>query len=73
MTRMILTDRQWALMEPHCLGKATDPGRTGGDARLFMEAVLWIARKRLDLVRDAARAHDAVPGLIVANWVEPGS
>jgi hypothetical protein len=27
-------------------------------------------RKRLDLARDAERAHDAVPGLIVANWVE---
>ena len=27
--------------------------------------------KRLDLARDAERAHDAVPGLIVANWVEP--
>ena len=26
--------------------------------------------KRLDLARDAARAHEAVPGLIVANWVE---
>jgi hypothetical protein len=26
--------------------------------------------KRLDLARDAARAHDAVPGLIVANWVD---
>ncbi|NEX48713.1 DUF6441 family protein [Pseudotabrizicola algicola] len=26
--------------------------------------------KRLDLARDAARAHDAVPGLIVAKWVE---
>jgi transposase len=26
------------------LGKPTDPGRTGGDARLFLEAVLWIAR-----------------------------
>ena len=24
--------------------------------------------KRLDLARDAAAAHDAVPGLIVANW-----
>jgi len=23
----------------------------------------------LDLARDAERAHDAVPGLIVANWV----
>jgi hypothetical protein len=27
-------------------------------------------RKRLDLARDAERAHDSVPGLIVANWVE---
>jgi len=26
--------------------------------------------KRLDLARDAERAHDAVPGLIVANWAE---
>ncbi|HIC67230.1 MAG TPA: hypothetical protein EYO87_14765 [Paracoccus sp.] len=26
--------------------------------------------KPLDLARDAERAHDAVPGLIVANWVE---
>ena len=26
--------------------------------------------KRLDLARDAERAHDAVPGLIVANWVD---
>ena len=26
--------------------------------------------KRLDLARNAERAHDAVPGLIVAKWVE---
>ena len=39
-----MTDAQWALMGPHCLGKSTDPGRTGGDARRFFEAVLWIAR-----------------------------
>jgi len=26
--------------------------------------------KRLDLDRDALRAHNSVPGLIVANWVE---
>ena len=44
MTRLILTDAQWSRIAPHCLGKASDPGRTGGDARLFVEAVLWIAR-----------------------------
>ena len=42
--RFVISDRQWALMAPHCLGKKTDPGRTGGDGRLFLEAVLWIAR-----------------------------
>ena len=44
MTRMILTNAQWELMEPHFLGKKSDPGRTGSDTRLFVEAVLWIAR-----------------------------
>lgn len=44
MDRYILTDAQWAKIEPHCLGKATDPGRTGTNNRLFIEAVLWIAR-----------------------------
>jgi transposase len=42
--RFVITDRQWSLIEPHCLGKKSDPGRTGGDGRLFLEAVLWIAR-----------------------------
>ena len=31
-------------MERHCLGKPGDPGRSGKDNRLFVEAVLWIAR-----------------------------
>lgn len=42
--RFGLTDAQWEEMGPFCLGKLTDPGRTGGDNRLFVEAVLWIAR-----------------------------
>ena len=44
MARMVLTDAQWVMMEPCCLGKPTDPGRSGTDNRLFLEAVLWIAR-----------------------------
>lgn len=44
MDRFILTDTQWEKMEPVCLGKPTDRGRTGGNNRLFVEAVLWIAR-----------------------------
>ncbi|MFC4173393.1 IS5 family transposase [Microvirga sp. GCM10011540] len=44
MDRYVLTDAQWAKMEPHCLGKPTDPGRSGSDNRRFIEAVLWIVR-----------------------------
>src|ERR1700681_2194796 len=44
MDRFVLTDAQWAKMEPLCLGKTGDPGRRGKDNRLFVEAVLWIAR-----------------------------
>ena len=44
MDRFVLTDAQWAKMEPLCLGKPGDPGRSGKDNRLFVEAVLWIVR-----------------------------
>jgi len=44
LTRTTLTDAQWATIAPHCLGRECDPGRTGPDPRLFVEAVLWIAR-----------------------------
>ena len=44
MERLSLSDTQWGRMEPHCLGKPSDPGRSGSDNRLFLEAVLWIAR-----------------------------
>ena len=44
MMRFCLTEAQWERMEPHCRGKNGDPGRPGTDNRLFVEAVLWIAR-----------------------------
>jgi len=44
MERFVLTDAQWAKMEPRCLGKPGDPGCCGKDNRLFVEAVLWIVR-----------------------------
>lgn len=44
IVRLVLRDDQWSKMEPHCLGKPSDPGRSGTDNRLFVEAVLWIAR-----------------------------
>jgi transposase len=42
--RFVISDEQWVLMEPCCLGKNTDPERSGNDTRLFLEGVLWIAR-----------------------------
>ena len=44
MTRRVLTDAQWAIVERFCLGTSKHPGQTRRDPRLFMEAVLWIVR-----------------------------
>jgi len=45
----------------HGCGRATVP--------IFLLVPQVKLPKRLDLNRDAARALDRVPGLIVANWV----
>ena len=45
-------------------------GRGQVTAPIFLLVPQVKLPKRLDLARDAARAHEAVPGLIVANWVE---
>jgi len=44
LDRRILSDEQWEAIAPLCLGKIGDPGQTGGNGRLFLEGVLWIAR-----------------------------
>ena len=44
-------------------------GRGQVTAPIFLLVPQVKLPKRLDLARDAERAHDAVPGLIVANWV----
>src|SRR4051795_10231316 len=36
MDRYVLTDAQWAKMEPHCRGKKSDPGRSGADNRRWL-------------------------------------
>lgn len=43
MRRMLRND-QWERIERLLPGKASDPGMTAKDNRLFLEAVLWIAR-----------------------------
>src|SRR5512139_159192 len=42
--RKQLLDEQWKRIEAFLPGKEGDRGRTGADNRLFVEAVLWIAR-----------------------------
>lgn len=44
MIRRELTDEQWRRIEELVPGKAGDKGRHGEDNRLFVDAVLWLAR-----------------------------
>jgi transposase len=44
MTRLILRDDQYRRIEAMLPGKAGDVGVTAKDNRLFVEAVLWVAR-----------------------------
>ena len=44
MDRFHLSDDQWAKIADLLPGKVGDPGRSGKDNRLFLEAVLWVAR-----------------------------
>jgi transposase len=62
MDRFVLTDAQWATREPHCLGKSGDPGRSGRNNRLFVEAVLRIART-------GSPWRDLPP--VFGNWSSP--
>lgn len=43
-SRRTLTDAQWARIETLVPGKKGDRGRTAADNRLFVDAVLWLAR-----------------------------
>ena len=42
--RYELTDAQWQRIEALLPGKASDPGRTAADNRLFVNGVLWVLR-----------------------------
>lgn len=44
MDRDVLSDAQWERIAPLLPGKEGDPGRSGADNRLFVEAVLWLVR-----------------------------
>lgn len=44
MRRYEISDYDWQRLGPLLPGKPTDVGRTAGDNRLFLNAVIWIAR-----------------------------
>jgi transposase len=44
VTRKLLSDSAWESLKPLLPGKEGDRGATAADNRLFIEAVLWIAR-----------------------------
>jgi len=44
LDRDLLSDAQWERIAPLLPGKDGDPGRSGRDNRLFVEAVLWLVR-----------------------------
>ena len=39
-----LSDEQWATVEPLLPGREGDPGKSGEDNLLFVNAVLWVAK-----------------------------
>ena len=39
-----LSEAAWVKLAPHLAGKTGDVGRTAGDNRLFLNAVLWVMR-----------------------------
>jgi putative transposase len=42
--RYELSQAQWERIAPMLPGKVSDPGRTGGDNRLFVNGCLWVLR-----------------------------
>jgi len=45
--RWPLTEEEWALIEPHLLGKEGQWGGVAKDNRLFVEAVIYLLRERI--------------------------
>lgn len=43
-SRLQLSDDKWDRIKHLCLGKDSDRGRTGTDNRLFIEALIYVAR-----------------------------
>lgn len=69
----MLRDDQWARNEHLLPSKASDPGCTAKDNRLFVEAVLWILRTGSpwrDLPKEFGRWHSTY--MRFARWCDSG-
>lgn len=72
-SRFYITDELWETIEPICLGKSSDRGRTGTDNRLFVEAVVHVARTGVpwrDLPREFGNWNTIYKRF--ARWQEAG-
>jgi hypothetical protein len=64
------SERRWRRRHGPASPSRAKTGRNQVTAPIFLLVPQVKLPKRLDLDRDAERALDGVPGLIVANWVE---
>lgn len=70
---IVLTDEQWKAIEGLLPGKSGDRGRTAKDNRLFVKAVLWLARKGSpwrDLQPEFGNSHSTY--VRFARWRDAG-
>ena len=67
---LLVADRARINTRGQAVASRAETGRNQVTAPIFLLVTQVNLPKRLDLDRDAERAHDSVPGLIVANWVE---
>ena len=77
MDRLVLSDAQWAKMEPLCLGKVGDPGRSGlrikGRPGLIeLIGDIESGRAEFGHVLGSVWIQDSHPGLVVIQaWDGP--
>jgi len=67
---LLVADRARINTRGQAVVSRSKTGRNQVTAPIFLLVPQVKLPKRLDLDRDAERALDSVPGLIVANWVE---
>jgi hypothetical protein len=67
---LLVTDGARLNKRGQAVASRSKTGRGQVTAPIFLLVPQVKLPKRLDLARDAERAHDAVPGRIVANWLE---